>query len=181
MPRGDCDVLSPAEPLWLACSLAEEQDAGFCGVAAGFFGVEDGFFGVGAKQDPDSTTSSLLIPGLERGRAEPVSPISHRAMATLVLHGSCLQNCSHHLPRPLSLQGRARRTARPAPPRHPHSSGTASPPAARVFTLPTATGCPTKSARGTVPPHSQPEQSRDRWGVLAAITKTMIMLKIAPS
>lgn len=91
MPGGDCDVLSPAEPLWLACSLAEEQDAGFwvgfVGWQLGFFGVEGGFFGVGAKQPcrtlivPQAACSFLGLSGAEPSQY----PLSHTG---LWLHGA---------------------------------------------------------------------------------------------
>lgn len=143
-------MLSPNDPLWLALGSAERQDAGSW---LDFLEWELSFL----RWDPSSHTgpwwhNSLFTPGHERGRAELVPPISCRAAATLVRHGSCLRNRPHHLPSPLSPQGQARRTVHPVPPRPPHPNGAASPPAVRASTPPTATGCPTKSARGTLPP-----------------------------
>lgn len=103
-------------------------------------------------QDPGGTTSSLFTPRHEWCRAEPVPPISCGAVVTVVQRGFCPQNHRRHLPSPLSPQGRARRTVHPVPPRPLHPTGAVSPPAVRASTLPTATGCPTKSARGTLPP-----------------------------
>ena len=155
-------MLSPNEPLWLALGSAEGQDAGswlgFLGWELGFLGWELVFFWDGrwvfwggsqaAAQDPGGTTSSLFTPRHERGRAELVSPVSCGAAATLALSPKS-PTCS--LPSPLSPQGRARGTAHPVPPRPLHPTGVASPPAARASTPPTATDCPIKSARGTLP------------------------------
>lgn len=155
--------------LWSALSSAEGQDTGFLGMGAehlrwklGFGGWELsflrwklGFWG----WEP----SSRVRPWWHNKQFVHSSPlISHGAAATLVPCGSHLRNCPRHLPSPLSPQGRARRTAHLVVLRLLHPTGAASPPAVRASTPPTATGCPTKSARGTLPARSQPDYKKKK-------------------
>lgn len=148
-----CPSLSPGSQL-----LAMQRDR-HC-ILAGFFGMEAEFFGVGAKH--------------MRGTLWHNNHFVHEQDKAKLVPPSHVESCGHactvsktiQVPFSLSPQGQVRRTAPPAPPRALHPTGAVSLPAVRVSTPPTATGCPTKSARGTEPP----EQSQGWWGTLPAMT-----------
>lgn len=117
-------------------------------VLSWFFGMEAVLFGVGATHMHGTPWHNKHLVH-EQDKAKLVPP-SHVGL-WLCLH--CLQTHPGAIfPFSLSPQGQARRTAPPAPPRALQPTGAVSPPAVRVSTPPTATGCPTKSARGTEPP-----------------------------
>lgn len=136
-----CSSPSPGRQL-----LALQRDRHW--VPSGFFGMEAEFYGVGTKHMCRTPWQNKHLVQ-EQDKAKLVPP-SH------VGQWPCLHCLLNHtgaiLPFSLSPQGQARRIAPPAPPRALHPTGAVSPPAERVSTPPTATGCPTKSARGRKPP-----------------------------
>lgn len=150
-----CSSLSPGSQL-----LALQRDRHW--VPAGFFGMGAEFFGVGAEHTHGILWHNKHLVH-EQDKAKLVPP----PCTGLWPHLHCLQNHPGAiLLFSLSPQGQERTTAVPAPPRALHPTGAVSLPAVRVSIPPTATGCPTKSARGTEPP----EQSQGQWRALPAMT-----------